>query len=97
MPTAIKPSEESKDKPESTYSNTPTSYTDMVNIAISSDGFVLLRFFSAIPDLIIENHRTILKPDVAKSLIDMLCELTGYYPQKPRRKTPNKKTQTTSK
>jgi len=93
----IKPSEESKDKSELMYSNTPTSYTDRVNIAISTDGFVLMRFLSVVPDLIIENHRTILKPDVAKRLIDILCKFTGYYPRKPRRKAPKKKTQTTSK
>jgi len=86
--TTIKPSEKSKDKPETMHSNTPTSYTDMVNIGVASDGFVLMRFLSVIPDLIIENHRTILKPDVAKSLINILCKSIGYYPRKPRRKTP---------
>lgn len=93
----IKPSEESKDQPELMHSNTPTSFTDRVNIGIATDGFVLMQFLSVIPDLIIENHRTILKPDVANNLIDILCKLTGYYPRKPRRKTPKKKTQTTSK
>lgn len=86
----IKPSEESNDKPKLIHSNTPTSFTDQVLLAIATDGFVLMRFFSAVPDLTIENHRTVLKPDVAKSLIDTLCNLTGHYPKKPRKPTPKK-------
>lgn len=86
----IKPSEEPTDKPKSMYSNTPTSFTDSINMALSADGFVLLRFLSVLPDLIIENHRTMLKPDAAKALIDMLCKTTGHYPQKPRKKPPKK-------
>ncbi len=92
MSTANKTLEELIAKSELMHSNTPTSYTDMVNIGVASDGFVLMRFLSIIPDLIVENHRTMLKSDVAKSLIDTLCKTTGYYPRKPRKKTPNKKT-----
>ncbi len=93
----IKPSEESNDKPKLIHSNTPTSFTDEVLLAIETDGLILMQLISDIPDLMIENHRTVLKPDVAKSLIDTLCNLTGHYPQKPRKKTPKNKTQTTSK
>ncbi len=87
----INPSEELKDTPKLIVSNTPTSITDRVIVAVASDGTVLMRFISAIPDLTIENHRTVLRADVAKSLINTMCMTTGYYPQKPKKKAPKKK------
>ena len=46
---------------------------------------------SELPGLMIENHRTVLNPDVAKRLIDILCDLTGHYPKKPQKRAPKKK------
>ena len=89
-----KPSEESNDKPKIIHSNTPTSFTDEIILGIETNGetdnLILMRLISAIPDLMIENHRTVLKLSAAKSLIDVLCDITGHYPQKPRKKTPKK-------
>nr|MBC8359844.1 hypothetical protein [Candidatus Desulfatibia profunda] len=73
-----------------TVSNTPTSFTDRFIIAKALDGSILLRLISDIPDARIENHRTVIKESLAKQLIEILCEITEYYPQKPKKATSNK-------
>lgn len=85
MPT-IKTSKKLKGIPL-TISDTPTSFTDNIIIGKASDGSILMRFISDIPDLKIENHRTVIREGLAKKLIDILCNQTEYYPQKPKKKT----------
>ena len=92
-----KPLKKSDDKLELIPSNTPTSFTDRVIVAQETDGLILMRFISHIPNLIIENHRTIIKPNIVINLINILCRITGHYPSKPRKKTAPKKTPKTSK
>jgi len=84
---AVKLSKEIEDKTTTIPSNTPTSFTDHVVIAKALDGSILLRLISDIPDLRIENHRTVMKESLAKKLIDILCQLTKHYPQKPKKMT----------
>jgi len=77
------------EKAKETYlvSGNPTSSTDIVNVAIRQDGSIMLSLLSVLPDQVkIENHRTVLSADTAKSLIDVLCQTTGYYPRTPRKK-----------
>ena len=73
-------------------SNNPTSLTDIVNVAFRQDGSIMLSLMSVLPEhAAIENHRTVLNPDTVKSLINILCEVTGHYPPKPRPKRAEKK------
>jgi hypothetical protein len=61
-------------------SNTPTSFTDGINIACRIDGCVLLQFISDTPAVAIENFRTIMNRDNAIQLIDNLAKSLKYYP-----------------
>jgi hypothetical protein len=61
-------------------SNTPTAFTDGVNIACRVDGCVLLQFISDTPAVAIENFRTIMNRDNAIQLIDNLAKSLNYYP-----------------
>lgn len=83
--------EESKDEleegPDFIYSNTPTSATDMINIAVSENGAILMQLLSFIPEAVIENHRTMLNPAYVEEFIDELCEAVDYYPKKPKKKS----------
>lgn len=69
--------------------NTPTAFTDGVNIACRKDGAVLLQFISSTPDAIIENFRTIMTKDGVIELIKDLADSLDYYPVK--KKTPQPK------
>ena len=73
-------------QPKLIPSQTPTSNTDFVNIAQSHDGSVLMQFISFTPDYAHENHRTVMSLEEVKELIDDLCDITKYYPAKPRKK-----------
>ena len=79
-------------------SNTPTAFTDGINIACRVDGCVLLQFISDTPAVAIENFRTIMNRDNAIQLIDNLAKSLNYYPtpnvpaqevQTPAKKTKN--------
>lgn len=61
-------------------SNTPTAFTDGVNIACRIDGCVLLQFISETPSVVIENFRTIMNKDNAIQLIDNLAKALSHYP-----------------
>jgi hypothetical protein len=61
-------------------SNTPTAFTDGINIACRIDGCVLLQFISDTPSVAIENFRTIMNRDNAIQLIDNLAKSLNYYP-----------------
>lgn len=69
----------------------PTSATDLVGIGYRGDGAILLRMISLLPDNIqVENHRTLISGEVAKSLVNKLCSIMEYYPKKPRAKKKKK-------
>ncbi len=61
-------------------SNTPTAFTDGINIACRIDGCVLLQFISDTPAVAIENFRTIMNRDNAIQLIDNLAKSLNHYP-----------------
>jgi hypothetical protein len=61
-------------------SNTPTAFTDGINIACRIDGSVLLQFISDTPAVAIENFRTIMNRDNAIQLIDNLAKSLNHYP-----------------
>jgi hypothetical protein len=71
-------------------SQTPTSATDVINVAEADNGRLLLQMVSVVPDYIIENHRTVLSSDNVKPFIDIICEVANYYPKKPVKKAVKK-------
>jgi hypothetical protein len=77
-------------------SNTPTAFTDGINIACRIDGCVLLQFISDTPAVAIENFRTIMNRDNAIQLIDNLAKSLNHYPTPntaaPVAPSPTKKT-----
>jgi hypothetical protein len=77
-------------------SNTPTAFTDGVNIACRVDGCVLLQFISETPAVAIENFRTMMNRDNAIQLIDNLAKSLNHYPtagaSAPGAPSPAKKT-----
>jgi len=71
------------------YSNTPTAFTDGVNIACRVDGSLLLQFISQTPDVWIENFRTVMGKEEIIELINDLASAVDYYPvkkEKPQKK-----------
>lgn len=79
----IEKGEEEMNDLEVKVSHASTSLTDVVNIAGRGDGSVLLQLLSIIPGgVAIENHRTVMNNPETKSLIDNLCDLLDYYPEK---------------
>lgn len=64
------------------FSNTPTMYTDAVNVATRSDNIVLLRFYSYLPEKAFENFRTTMTKDDAKVLLEDLAQMLDHYPVK---------------
>ena len=61
----------------------PTSFSDLVRIALRSDETILLAFISVVPEVHIENHRTVLTKKATTSMVDNLCKMLNYYPEKP--------------
>lgn len=88
----VKDQQKTGNKPQILLDMNPTSSTDMVVIGHRADGTILLRMISLLPENVqVENHRTIISGEVAKSLVDKLCLITEYYPKKPRAKKKQKK------
>ncbi|NQU64744.1 MAG: hypothetical protein HQ517_10765 [SAR324 cluster bacterium] len=69
-------------------SPTATSVSDAVRTAMRTDGSVLMQFISDTPEFQVENHRTVLAPELTRKLIENLCQIVNYYPTK---KTADKK------
>lgn len=84
------------EEPEIILSNTPTSSTDYIHLAQARNGSVLMQLVSILPKHNIENHRTIISQEFIEPFIDMICELTDYYPEKPKRKTSKKKSKSSN-
>lgn len=78
---------ESMEEPELIISNTPTSSTDYIHLALSRHGSLFMQLVSVLPDHNIENHRTVISREFIEPFIDMICELTEYYPEKPKKRS----------
>lgn len=63
-------------------SQTPTMFTDGMNIATRMDGSILLQFISGTPDRLIENCRSIITKETAINLLDNLAKAIDHYPVK---------------
>jgi hypothetical protein len=75
-------------------SQTPTMFTDGMNIATRMDGSILLQFISGTPDRLIENCRTIITKDSAINLLDNLSKAIDHYPVKESENQKNDKSGT---
>ena len=51
------------------------------------DGIHFLRFFSRVPEGMVEQARMIVQISHLKKMITVLCEHCDYYPKKPGEKT----------
>ena len=80
---------EKSDKPalKIRLSDTPTIFTDGVNIACRMDGGILLQFISETPDIIIENFRTVMVKDEAIEFLNNLAIALEHYPTEKPGKT----------
>jgi hypothetical protein len=63
-------------------SQTPTVFTDGINIATRMDGCILLQFISGTPDRLVENFRTIMTKEGATNLLDNLAKALDHFPIK---------------
>lgn len=75
-------------------SQTPTMFTDGMNIATRMDGSILLQFISGTPDRLIENCRTIITKESAVNLLDNLSKAIDHYPVKEQDIPKNEKSAT---
>lgn len=71
--------------------NIPTHHADMVNIMISTDGFALIRFFSRVPGLNVEECRVSISHVLAKKLVDLLINSLNQFPQNSKSKKKDNK------
>lgn len=72
-------------------SQTPTSYSDIVRTSMRGDRSVMMQFLSDTPEFLMENHRTVINPNLVNKLIDNLCLITDYYPVKMKEVKETKK------
>jgi len=82
---------ELEEEPKTILSNSPTSLTDFINIAPADNGTILMQLISIIPGNFVENHRTVLSAEFVKDFIDLLCDVSDYYPKRPRKKPAKKR------
>jgi hypothetical protein len=81
---------EKVEKSQIMLNQSPTSATDSVSISSRSDGDIMIQLFSIIPGTQVENHRTIIKKELAVSLINILSAATDHYPKRPKATTKKK-------
>lgn len=60
--------------------NLPTHYVNIANIMASSDGMMLINFFTRIPGHNIETCRISLPHQTAKKMVDIICQQLDYRP-----------------
>lgn len=79
MPTVTKVQEDKFKTNESL----PLLFADILRVSKRSDGMILLQFAAATPAEFREQTRVIVPSNAARGLIDLLCEMSGHYPEKP--------------
>ena len=63
--------------------NIPTHHADLVNIMIGTDGLALIRFFSRVPGLNVEECRISLSHVLARKLVDLITQNLDRFPDNP--------------
>lgn len=66
-----------------TNESLPLLFADILRVSRRSDGMILLQFAAATPTEFREQTRVIVPSHAARALIDLLCEMSGHYPEKP--------------
>lgn len=66
-------------------------FVDTFKVAVRSDDIVLMNFYSQLPEGIAqEQARLVTTSKGAAKFIELLCKLTGYYPDKAPEVKPKK-------
>ena len=66
----------------------PTLFVDSVDVAARTDGSVLVRLSSSLPEARQELARCLMNGSTVKAVIDILCRVTNHYPTPPARTPP---------
>jgi len=66
--------------------NLPTLYADSVRISHRNDGMNYLSFRSNLPDYNMEQVRLMICDDDLTRIIDIICKIIDYFPEKPTKK-----------
>ena len=61
----------------------PTLYVDSISVNPRADGLYFVRFSAIIPEGVSEQCRFIIDKPRLDSIIDTLCQVADYYPDKP--------------
>ena len=69
----------------------PTLYIDQFIFTRRPDGMFLVSGSQDVPGTRLEQLRFLISPDMAKSVIENLAKLSGYYPVPENRKSDKKK------
>lgn len=64
----------------------PTLYVDGISANHREDGITYLSLTTHLPDCVVEQVRLMIDDDHLPQIIDLLCDLLGYFPQKPSKK-----------
>lgn len=64
----------------------PTLYVDGLRISHRDDGMNYLSLRTNLPDYNIEQVRLIIDDQHLTSIIDLICEIIEYFPEKPTKK-----------
>ena len=62
--------------------NNPTHHADIVNVLYALQGNVLLSFYSRTQGFNVEECRISFNENLARALINILCQQINYYPSK---------------
>jgi hypothetical protein len=78
-----------KAKPIEVYRNDtlPIVFVDAIQIGRRKDGLIYLSFATQIPDYIMEQVRLVVNDESLHMMVDELCQITDYFPEKPAKKT----------
>jgi len=80
-------------KPKEIINNDlPTLYVDGMSISHRADGINYVSLTTNIPDYIVEQVRLIIDDEHLRIIIDGLCKILDYFPEKPikKRRGPSK-------
>ena len=69
-----------------TNNNLPTLYVDGVRISHRNDGMNYLSFRTNLPDYNMEQVRLMIHNEDLTRIIDLICEIIEYFPEKPTKK-----------
>lgn len=77
---------------EITRNQLPILYVDGISVNHRDDGITYLSFTTNIPDYSVEQVRLMIDDKHLPQILDLLCDLLDYFPEKPikKRRLPSK-------